>query len=85
MALAGDGGSIYANGQITLSGSSLSSKTFISHSTALTNGGGLYAAKGLFLLGELQFANNTAQNGEGGADCHLRKDVGRSNITADLG
>lgn len=65
-ALAGDGGSIYANGQITLSGSSIS-KTIVSHSAAMTNGGGLYAAQGLFLLGELEFANNTAQNGEGGA------------------
>ncbi len=65
-ALAGDGGSIYAIGQMTLSGS-LISHTVVNQSTAMTNGGGIYAASGVFLGGLIEFHGNVAQNGEGGA------------------
>ena len=65
-AVAGDGGSIYASGPITLGGSFIS-MTVVNQSMAMTNGGGIYAASGVFLRGVVEFHGNNAQNGEGGA------------------
>ena len=45
------------------------SQTLISNSSAITHGGGIYAAGGVLLLSRAELDNNTAQSGEGGAIC----------------
>jgi predicted outer membrane repeat protein len=70
LAAAGSGGSIYSENllvTIMLEGSGSVTKTIISHSQALTNGGGIFAAGSVKLIGEVSFSQNTALNGEGGA------------------
>jgi len=70
VARTGNGGSIYSQNSaitITLNGTSSVSKTTISNSSAITHGGGIYAAGGVHLLGYLTFSNNKALSGEGGA------------------
>src|SRR5205085_4174849 len=68
-ARAGNGGSINASGNLTISleGTDFFSRTVIAQSTALTNGGGIFAAGNALLVGGVFLDKNIAQNGEGGA------------------
>ncbi|HZY41243.1 MAG TPA: choice-of-anchor Q domain-containing protein, partial [Anaerolineae bacterium] len=65
----GNGGGIFASGNVTISlaGTSSVSKTTISNNTAITNGGGIFAVGNVNLIGEALFSSNDALNGEGGA------------------
>jgi predicted outer membrane repeat protein len=68
-ALNGNGGAIYASNSsltITLASTKNPSATLISSNSAITNGGGVFAAGNVVLIGNVSFNSNHAANGDGG-------------------
>jgi predicted outer membrane repeat protein len=69
VARTGDGGSIFSTGSgitITLAGNGNVTATVVSNSTAITDGGGLFAEGNVVLVGNVSFSSNHATNGDGG-------------------